>query len=82
MPLAFACAVPSQRSSKPRQFCVGEGACTRGRGQGHAEAHPEKQTDFTWTKLNSLQLSEFAMDGSEVTASKDSMPRASTPRER
>lgn len=30
---------------------------------------------LTWTKLNSLQLSEFAaMDGSEVTASRDSMP--------
>ena len=37
---------------------------------------------LTWTKLNSLQLSEFVMDGSEVTASRDSMPRASTPRDR
>lgn len=46
-----------------------DGRCLHGRqGPGY----------LTWTKLNS-QLSEFAMDGSEVTASRDSMPGPALP---
>lgn len=66
--------------------------CKVGRSQ-HLTEHPANDQDpscsrlsrgtrFTCTKLNSFQLRELAMDGSEVTASSDSMPRASTPTDR
>lgn len=36
----------------------------------------------TWMKVNSLQLTALATEGSEVTASRESNPRAMMPAER